>query len=123
MLISKFLSPNKRLQACSEQDQAHVQSGDRGDFVELIQQALAVIDHLAISESERAEGFYGPSTAAAVLDFKTDRQIINRAYQTQPDNIVGKMTIKSLDDEMFALEKNDIQFFAEPLRNARGHVF
>ena len=43
---------------------------------------------------------YGPSTAAAVLSYKTKRQIINRSYQTTPDSIVGKMTIASLDAEM-----------------------
>lgn len=43
---------------------------------------------------------YGPSTAAAVLSYKTNRQIINRSYQTKPDSIVGKMTIASLDAEM-----------------------
>lgn len=32
--------------------------------------------------------------------FKTKRKIINRSYQNQEDNIVGKMTIKAIDDEL-----------------------
>ena len=47
-----------------------------------------------------ARAHYGPSTAAAVLAFKTRRNIINRAYQTKADNIVGRMTIAALDAEM-----------------------
>jgi len=43
---------------------------------------------------------YGKSTATAVLNFKTKRGIINHAYQTAPDNIVGKMTIRSLDESL-----------------------
>jgi hypothetical protein len=46
------------------------------------------------------KGQYGPTTAAAVLRFKTENQIINRSYQTRPDNIVGKMTMKALDQAM-----------------------
>ena len=35
---------------------------------------------------------------------KKRRQIINRAYQQQADNIVGKLTIKALDDELLVAE-------------------
>ena len=41
----------------------------------------------------------------AVFNFKKKRGIINRAYQTAPDNIVGKMTIRSLDEEIGARER------------------
>jgi hypothetical protein len=43
---------------------------------------------------------YGSSTANGVLNYKRKRGIINRTYQTQADNIVGKMTIAALDAEM-----------------------
>jgi hypothetical protein len=43
---------------------------------------------------------YGPGTATAVLAYKTARGIINPAFQAQPDNIVGKMTIRRMDDEL-----------------------
>jgi hypothetical protein len=123
MLQSQLLSPNPRLQACEVEDQAHVKLGDHGDFVGLIQQALASIDSLKIEPGEVAAARYGPSTAAAVLAYKTKRGIINTAYQTSPDNIVGKMTIRSLDDELLAIEALDTpEFFAGGLRNARGHM-
>jgi hypothetical protein len=48
---------------------------------------------------------YGPSTADAVLRYKTDRDIVNRSYQQAADNIVGKMTIQYLDREVAELEK------------------
>ena len=47
---------------------------------------------------------YGSSTAAAVLTFNRERGIINRAYQTQADNIVGKMTMAALDAEVLLHE-------------------
>jgi hypothetical protein len=43
-------------------------------------------------------------TAGAVLRYKTERSIINFAYQRKPDEIVGKMTTRSLDDAVIALE-------------------
>jgi hypothetical protein len=42
-----------------------------------------------------------------VLAYKKKRNIINRSYQTQADNIVGKMTIAALDKEVFAKENQD----------------
>ncbi len=50
-----------------------------------------------------ATGTYGPSLAAAVVDYKTGRKAINKSYPTKPDNMVGK-TIKALDDETVARE-------------------
>ena len=54
-------------------------------------------------------GRYGKSTAAAVLAFKTKRKIINYSYETQVDNIVGKMTIAALDNEMVLRESRPRQ--------------
>jgi hypothetical protein len=39
------------------------------------------------------------------LAFKKKRNIINPSYQSQADNIVGKMTIAALDREIFDKEK------------------
>jgi hypothetical protein len=50
------------------------------------------------------DGIYGPATANAVLRYKRKRDIVNRSYQTSADNVVGKMTIASLDREIKALE-------------------
>jgi peptidoglycan hydrolase-like protein with peptidoglycan-binding domain len=81
-----------------------VTPGSSGDHVTRIQQALIRIDNAAIAAGELAAASYGSSTAAAVLNYKSVRGIINRAYQATADNVVGKMTIRSLDDEMQALE-------------------
>ncbi|MBR0872551.1 hypothetical protein JQ633_19475 [Bradyrhizobium tropiciagri] len=85
-------------------DPAHVVTGDSGDHVSLVQEALVVLDEARIAPEEIAGRLYGKSTAAAVLSYKKKRGIINRAYQTVADNIVGKMTIRSLDDEISAKE-------------------
>ena len=52
-----------------------------------------------------SDGIFGPATAAAVLAFKQKRDVINRAYQSKADNIVGKMTMAALDKEMLDAEQ------------------
>jgi hypothetical protein len=99
-LISRLFQGNKKLEACLVDDAAHVTPGAQGEHVGKIQFALFSLDTLKIERTELVSQTYGPSTAAAVLSYKTKRQIINRSYQTTPDNIVGKMTIASLDKEM-----------------------
>ena len=110
MLSSKLLSSTARLRDCEVNDAAHVKLGDQGDFVGLIQRALMLIDDVSIAASEIGASLYGESTAAAVLKYKTSRNIINRSYQTQADDIVGKLTIKSIDDELLELEGPDEPF-------------
>ena len=101
MKLQSFLfEDDARLADCLVRDSAHVLSGDRGPHVQKIQFAIEIIDKITISEDEKTGKFFGPSTAAAVLSYKKKRKIINRSYQSTEDNIVGKMTIKSLDDEM-----------------------
>ena len=39
------------------------------------------------------------------LSFKKKRDIVNRSYQTRADNIVGVMTMATLDKEMLESEK------------------
>jgi hypothetical protein len=103
-LKSATFSGDARLEACLVDDQAHLTRGVKGDFVSKVQAALMFIADAVIDETELDSQTYGPSTAAAVLDFKQRRQIINRAYQQKADNIVGKMTIKALDDELAIAE-------------------
>ncbi|MCK0195932.1 hypothetical protein MWN34_03305 [Ancylobacter sp. 6x-1] len=103
-LVSKLLSGDSRLQNCLVSDPAHVTPGSKGPYVSLIQKALILLDGLQIDDAELRQGVYGPSTAAAVVAFKTRRGIINRAYQQTVDDIVGKMTIAALDREMAARE-------------------
>lgn len=102
-LVSKhFTQPrrNSRLEQCLVSDSAHITRGDRGDYVLLIQLALNQLTDAGLD----ADSTYGSGTAAAVLAFKRQRNIINPARQTAPDDIVGKMTIDALDREMAARE-------------------
>jgi hypothetical protein len=103
-LNSKLFSGDSRLGACSTTHSAHVTLGSVGDHVSKIQAALFMIDSVSIDSGELAARRYGSSTAAAVLKFKQKRNIINPSYQTQADNIVGKMTIQALDEEMVRIE-------------------
>ena len=65
---------------------------------------LAELDDAEIDPGELQSFMYGPSTANAVPAYKQTRNIVNRSYQAQADNIVGKMTIAALDQEMFEKE-------------------
>lgn len=106
-LQSNLFSGDEALEAAAVSDTAHILPESYGAHVVKIQTALAAIDGVEIRSSETSTGHYGPSTAAAVLSFKTTRNIVNRAYQTKPDNIVGRMTIARLDVEMAAYERSN----------------
>jgi hypothetical protein len=103
-LHSRLFRGDPKLEACLIHDSAHVTHGATGEHVAKIQVALATLDDLSIAPRDLSTETYGTSTAHAVLAYKTKRQIINRSYQTRPDDIVGKMTIAALDKEMFAHE-------------------
>jgi len=100
-LQSQLFRGDSQLEAAAVSDPAHIVQGARGEHVRKIQLALIQLDGAAIT----ADGSYGPATAAAVLAYKRKRDIVNRAYQTQADSIVGKMTIDRLDKEMLAAEQ------------------
>ena len=103
-LFSRSFRGVKALEACLVSDSAHVTLGTVGTHVPRIQKALMMIDRVVVDANEVETMRYGASTAAAVLAYKKKRNIINRSYQTQADNIVGKMTIQSLDKDMSAAE-------------------
>ena len=103
-LISRLLQGDRALEACLVDDHAHLVQGTRGAHVPKVQRALGVLDGAHIDVAEVSGEIYGRTTAAAVLDYKQKRTIINFSYQTQADNIVGKMTIATLDREMAASE-------------------
>lgn len=104
-LTSVLFKRNTKLQACAVEHPAHVTIGAVGEHVAKIQFALFSIDRLKIDRTELVAQRYGKSTAAAVLAYKKKRLIINRSYQQSVDNIVGKMTIASLDQEMLIRER------------------
>ena len=103
-LQSKLFRGDAKLEACLVSDPAHIQQGAAGPHVGKIQSALVLVAKSDIDGGEVKAARYGPSTAAAVLGFKTKRGIINTAYQTKPDAIVGKMTIAALDKEVKSRE-------------------
>ncbi len=101
-----------RLDSCLNLDSMHVLPGSKGDHVSQIQAALFIlVPGITLPDNELFDsiaksGFYGPATAAAVLRYKKNHKppIVNKAYQDKPDNIVGKMTIQALDDDMFGMD-------------------
>ncbi|GAC1502657.1 MAG: hypothetical protein NVS1B6_09440 [Steroidobacteraceae bacterium] len=74
--------------------------GTRGDHVRKIQKALNAVTGARLAE----DGVYGARTAACVLTYKTSRKIVNHAYQTKADDIIGELTISVLDAEVALLE-------------------
>src|ERR1700683_184534 len=105
-LHSKLFKGDARLEACLLHDSAHVPPGTVGNHVSKIQTALAVLNDADIPNTESVNMQYGVATANAVLAYKQEPYIINFSYQTRADNIVGKMTIFSLDREMLLKEVN-----------------
>ena len=103
-LRSKLFHGDPKLEAAAVSDPAHVLLGATGPHVGKIQLALILLDAAVIADSELDSLTYGDSTARAVLAYKRKRNIVNRSYQTQADNIVGKMTMASLDGEMVKKE-------------------
>lgn len=99
-LSSRLFNGDKRLEAAQVDDRAHLTVGAQGHHVAKVQMALNAVDWLRIDRIELARQYYGRSTAAAVLAYKTRRSIINHAYQNTPDDIVGKMTITRLDSDL-----------------------
>jgi hypothetical protein len=91
---------DRRLEACLNDNSAHILQGDAGEHVLKIQKAIMMLDRVSIAPNEVKDKSYGPSTASAVLKYKQKRSIINTSYQSQADDIVGKMTIESIDHEL-----------------------
>jgi hypothetical protein len=68
--------------------------------VSKVHTALFLVDGLNVDAAELKAQLYGRSTAQAVLAYKRKRHIVNLSYQHTEDDIVGKMTIASLDNEV-----------------------
>jgi peptidoglycan hydrolase-like protein with peptidoglycan-binding domain len=92
-LQSKLFAEDPLLERAATVDSAHIKLGASGSHVRKIQLALNVLCEASLP----VDGQYGVATAKAVLEFKKKRGIINKAYQSVPDNIVGKMTIAAMD--------------------------
>ena len=99
-LQSQLFKGDPKLEAAAASHPAHITPGARGPHVVKIQQALSEI----LSLSLVLDGVYGQGTAAAVLQYKRGRNIVNSTYQIEADNIVGIMTMAALDADMLARE-------------------
>lgn len=111
------IPPDQKLKDCAENPSGHISqtANNQGGHVSRIQTALRLLaqtePNLAVFTNKPefnkdfADRKYGKGTADAVLNYKIGRVIIDRSRQTQADNIVGKMTIDWLDNEMKAFEK------------------
>ncbi len=104
-LQSRLFQGDRALESCLVKDSAHITVGASGDHVSKIHTALLILDGVSVAAAELRAQKYGVSTAAAVLAFKRRRHIINTSYQTQADDIVGKMTIAAMDREMLSRER------------------
>jgi len=116
-LQSSLFANDPKLEACLISDPAHLTTGDHGQHVSKVQLTLIAMNGARIGFDELTTGRYGIATATAVLNYKTRRSIVNISYQTSPDNIVGKMTLASLDSEMVSLEGEA----KDSRRNTRRH--
>lgn len=105
-LKSRIFKGDPVFEACLVRDAAHVTPGAVGKHVTKIHTALFRLDNLDVGRADRDARRYGPATAAAVLAYKKKRKIINHSYEKDADPIVGKMTIASLDEDMFRFEHN-----------------
>ena len=103
-LRSKLFRGDPALEACLVKDSAHLTPGVVGEHVGKIQRALLLLENANIGPDEFSAKKYSSTTASAVLAYKAKRRIINFSYQTHPDNIVGKMTLAALDQEMAIME-------------------
>jgi hypothetical protein len=103
ILRSSLFAGDRALEACAVSDPAHVVPGAKGAHVRKIQDALDRIANAGLSRTEEyRSSTYGKATTAAVTRFKTDLKIKNHLGQIDP--IVGKKTIKALDDELVRLD-------------------
>lgn len=111
--FTRDLKVRARLQRCADSDPDHIFQGHdpKGDHVSAIHAALvALVPNHGISSSELENGVYGPTTASAVLKFKSTPalngtgKMILYAGQTKPDSIVGKQTIAALDAQLAKAE-------------------
>lgn len=104
-LFTEPLQP--QLEACLIRDEAHITQGVHGEHVKKIQIALNRLSEGPGRENFKlkVDGWYGPKTAGAVKAYKNapSRRIL-QPWQKTADDIVGKRTMKSLDDEMDILE-------------------
>jgi peptidoglycan hydrolase-like protein with peptidoglycan-binding domain len=108
-LRSRILSGDAKLEAAAVSNPAHIKRGAAGEHVAKIHKALKQLDSAVIDKDELRAKKFGPSTEEAVLNYKKKRKIINRAYQSDVDPIVGIMTMAALDKELVKVEASEVE--------------
>lgn len=103
-LKSASLRGDSKLESAATTPNAHILKPAAGDHVSKIQRAVLQLDDATIDRQELSTATYGDSTADAVLAYKTKREVINKTYQQDADNITGVMTMASLDKELLGKE-------------------
>jgi hypothetical protein len=93
-----------RLNACLASDPAHIQPGQSGDHIKVIQQALNTIRErkpdIGINEIKDAPGTWGDDTTNAVFVYKLFNHIKRSGQKLDP--IVGRMTLTQLDNDLLS---------------------
>jgi hypothetical protein len=81
-----------------------------GEYVGRIQKALIVLGAGVIDQAELLGQHFEHTTLLAVRRYKRNHKppIINWSYQNEVDDIVGKMTIRYLDEEYFEFENRPV---------------
>jgi hypothetical protein len=103
--------PDQRFQDCLLLDSKHIAPGAKGEHVRRIQIAINRLTEGPGRENIFLvmDGIYGSKTAAAVKQYKDTRKIL-QPWQSSADEVVGKKTMQSLDDEMSVLEEESDSF-------------
>ena len=79
-LMSKLFKGDRVFERCLTDDAGHITPGSKGFHVAKIQDALMKLVGAFPAKIERDRAFYGPTTAKAVLAYKTKRKIINLPF-------------------------------------------
>lgn len=104
--FSKFISgpARQRLQAAADQHGMHIVPKSRGQHVGWLHIALNIIypmmpGYIPVpgGASEEASETYGPYLSAKVYHYKQICKLVNHDYQNTVDDIVGIMTMRTLD--------------------------
>lgn len=119
-----------RLAECLASDPRHITPGKRdpstpdGMAVTAIQDALRKIRSELmpkLPEIKDAAGDYGRDTVAAVLAYKGEHRIQRQGQRL--DNIVGRMTITQLDDDLLKIEGKKNTIDADPTQDVYIKIF
>jgi hypothetical protein len=112
--LPAFAKARGRLQAAADSHPMHMMPNSKGFHVSIIHHALDILQPFVQSIpcptpkyiTEKQLGVYGGYTAAKVLLYKQKLAVINKDYQSKPDNIVGIMTMRSLDFHLQSIDQH-----------------